>query len=80
MEEGTRRIVLFDGVCNLCDGFVNFVFGRDTERKIVFAPLQSATGRDLCEQYGIPTDLKTVVYIDETQGLYFNSCEFQTLK
>lgn len=27
-EDG-KQLILFDGVCNLCDGFVNFIFDRD---------------------------------------------------
>lgn len=35
------NIVLFDGVCNLCNGFVNFLIGRDKHAKLTFASLQS---------------------------------------
>lgn len=37
-------IVLFDGVCNLCNGWVDFVIRRDPKKRIRFAPLQSRAG------------------------------------
>lgn len=43
-------IVLFDGVCNLCDGFVNFVMDRDSTSVVKFAALQSEAGRELLIQ------------------------------
>jgi predicted DCC family thiol-disulfide oxidoreductase YuxK len=46
-------IVLFDGVCNLCNGFVAFVLPRDRSGRFSFAPLQSETGRRLLSERGI---------------------------
>ena len=37
-------IVLFDGVCNFCNGAVNFIIQHDDEKKFQFAPLQSEFG------------------------------------
>ncbi len=48
-------IVLFDGVCNFCNGAVNFVIERDKANFFKFAPLQSEFGRDLAEKHGIDT-------------------------
>jgi predicted DCC family thiol-disulfide oxidoreductase YuxK len=36
-----RSTILFDGVCNLCNGFVRFVIARDPAERFVFASLQS---------------------------------------
>lgn len=58
-------IVLFDGVCNLCSGFVQFVVPRDPDGIFRFASLQSEVGRDLLDAYGLPTDeLESVVLVD----------------
>ena len=38
-------VILFDGVCNLCNGFVQFVIARDPAARFRFAALQSATAR-----------------------------------
>ena len=45
-------IVLFDGVCNLCDGLVRFVIARDPARRFRFAALQSGTAERLMREAG----------------------------
>src|SRR5882757_4896602 len=47
-------IILFDGVCNLCNNAVKFVIKRDKKSSIKFAPLQSETGQQLLQQYNLP--------------------------
>lgn len=65
MEAPGDRIVLFDGVCNLCSRSVRFIARRDPERRLRFAALQSAAGRALCRRRGIdPDDLNTMVYLE----------------
>ena len=46
-------IILFDGVCNFCNGAINFLIKQDKKNRFRFAPLQSETGRKLTAQYGI---------------------------
>jgi len=58
-------VVLFDGVCNLCNGFVQFILPRDTNGRFRFASLQSAVGQELLAEHGLPTDeLESVVLIE----------------
>jgi predicted DCC family thiol-disulfide oxidoreductase YuxK len=58
-------VVLFDGVCNLCNGLVAFLLPRDTERRLRFAALQSEAGRALLARHDLPTaDLETVVLVE----------------
>jgi predicted DCC family thiol-disulfide oxidoreductase YuxK len=45
MEESAHPILLFDGVCNLCNGSVQFIIRRDPEARFRFASLQSAVGQ-----------------------------------
>ena len=40
-------VVLFDGVCNLCQYAVNFLIDRDPRKRLRFASLQSQTGQKL---------------------------------
>ncbi len=47
-------IILFDGVCNLCNNAVQFVIKHDTLKKFVFASLQSQKGQALLQQYNLP--------------------------
>lgn len=62
---GKKPVLLFDGVCNLCNRWVNFVIDRDPQAQILFAPLQSGSGRQLLEKQGLdPEAMDTVVLID----------------
>ncbi len=54
--ETTKSIVLFDGVCNLCNGAVQFIINRDREGRFSFASLQSAAGQAHLRQFGLATD------------------------
>jgi predicted DCC family thiol-disulfide oxidoreductase YuxK len=47
-------IVLFDGVCNLCNGAVNFLIDRDPGHHLRFAALQSPAGAALLARHGLP--------------------------
>ncbi len=59
-----KPILLFDGVCNFCNGFVNFVIARDPHGALRFAALQSEAGRRLLKQRGIPNDLRSFIFIE----------------
>ncbi|MEN0050827.1 MAG: thiol-disulfide oxidoreductase DCC family protein [Bacteroidota bacterium] len=59
-------ILLFDGVCNLCNGFVQFVIKIDPEGVFQFASLQSETGQQLLKKHNLPSkELKSVVLIHQ---------------
>lgn len=47
------NLVLFDGVCNLCNTAVQFIIERDPKQKFYFSSLQSETGKSLLEKYGL---------------------------
>lgn len=48
-----QRIVIFDGVCNFCNGAVNFIIRHDSKCKFQFTPMQSELAKQLTHQYGI---------------------------
>ena len=50
---GAGPVGLFDGVCNLCNGAVNFIIGRDPHGWFRFASLQSAAGQELLRAHGL---------------------------
>lgn len=65
MENKVIRIILFDGVCNLCNGWVNFVICRDRSMRFRFASLQSDAGRCCLERLGLDvSEIDTVVFIE----------------
>ena len=60
-----HAIVLFDGVCHLCTSTVQCIIKRDPHGYFMFAALQSAIGRTLVEEHGLPPDaLDTFVLVE----------------
>ena len=56
VPEGSRDIILFDGVCVLCSRWCRFVTARDRAQHFRFVPIQSPEGRALAERFGIDPD------------------------
>jgi predicted DCC family thiol-disulfide oxidoreductase YuxK len=50
-----KMLILFDGVCNLCNNSVLFVIKRDKSNKFIFAPLQGNIGDVIIQKFGIDT-------------------------
>ena len=65
MESNIKyKIILFDGVCNLCNSSVNFVIKHDKKNRYRFAALQSDIGKDLVNQFGIdPNETDSIILI-----------------
>lgn len=58
-------VILFDGVCNFCNGFVSFIIRHDKRSRFKFAALQSGYGRKLIEYFSIPGySMETVLLYD----------------
>ena len=58
-------IILFDGVCNLCNSSVQFVIKHDKDKKFMFASLQSTAGQLLLKQFDLPLqDFNSFILIE----------------
>lgn len=58
-------VILFDGVCNLCNGLVRFIIRRDPKGRYRFASLQSDAGRTLLAAHGLADlDLDSMALIE----------------
>ncbi len=66
-------IVLFDGVCNFCNGAVNFIIRHDHSRRFTFAPLQSEIGQELRAKHGIDEDVDSIVLIEDEKAYLHSS-------
>lgn len=65
MVEQPPSVILFDGVCNLCNGFVNFLIDQDKDKRFRFASLQSDFGKSILEKYHLPTqNFQSVVVLE----------------
>jgi len=59
-----RHIVIFDGVCNFCNGSVKFIVGRDPEGVFAFTPIQSELAKKLMQDHQLNTiEIDTFVLI-----------------
>jgi len=68
-----QPIVLFDGVCNLCNGAVQFIIRHDKKNIFMFASLQSEVGRKILEQYNFPLDEFNSFILIENNKAYTRS-------
>lgn len=81
MGNNNTRIILFDGVCNLCNDFVQFIIKRDPKAKFKFASLQSPEGLLLLNKFGLPTtDFDSLVYINGDNYLIKSNAGLAILK
>lgn len=69
-----KKIVLFDGVCNLCDGAVQRIIKHDKNDIFRFASLQSDIGKKLVEERGMdPEELDSIILIEPGVAYYRKS-------
>jgi predicted DCC family thiol-disulfide oxidoreductase YuxK len=62
----TKAVILFDGVCNLCNSSVLFVIKHDTKHYFSFAALQSNFGQELLKKHSLnPADFDSLVLYDK---------------
>lgn len=62
-----KPILLFDGICKLCNTSVNFILKRDKQKQFVFVALQSERGEELVRQFNISKETDSVILIVENQ-------------
>jgi predicted DCC family thiol-disulfide oxidoreductase YuxK len=67
MKKMANFIVLFDGVCNFCNGAVRFIIERDPKAQFQFASLQSHPAQALLKKlYFEQADLESIVLIEDS--------------
>lgn len=65
MTDSPHAIVLFDGICNLCNRSVQFMIDHDPDAHLHFASLQSEVGQALLAQHHLPTqNFKSLILIE----------------
>ncbi len=69
-----KKIILFDGVCNLCESSVQFVIKHDTKDQFRFVALQSELGQQILNHIGVnPKNIDSVVLYEPGISYYYKS-------
>ena len=72
--ESPKKIILFDGICNLCNRSIQFVIKRDRNDEFRFATLQGALGRRLVQERNIDTSkIDSIILIEPGVAYYTKS-------
>lgn len=70
-----KKIILFDGVCNLCNASINYVIDRDEHDVFRFVSLQSDLGREIQQYLGITQQsLDSIILYVPKEAYYTKSC------
>ncbi|WP_298901943.1 thiol-disulfide oxidoreductase DCC family protein [uncultured Psychroserpens sp.] len=69
-----KQLILFDGVCNLCNSSVQYVIKYDRTNTFMFAPLQSHVGKQIIDHYKIDTSkTDSILLYSNENGLSIKS-------
>ena len=75
------KIILFDGVCNFCNYWVNFILDHDTQNIFKFAALQSEKGRELLDKFDLPKeDFDSFIFISQDKVYKKSAAAFEIAK
>jgi len=73
-----KKIILFDGICNLCNSAVTFIIKRDKKDVFRFASLQSDLGNELLRKFAIdPEKTDSLILISEGKAFIKSSAALQ---
>lgn len=77
MDQAPKSLVLFDGVCNVCNAAVLFVLDRDPREQFLFASLQSDLGQQVLRDHHISPTTDSVILVEEGRAY---SCSTAALR
>ncbi len=80
MGPAAPLLVLFDGDCAYCNGWVNWIRKRDTAGRFRFAPLTSAEGLALRKQHSIPDTVDSIVLVNGSSAYTRSDAAWRVLK
>lgn len=69
-----KKVILFDGVCNLCNSAVQFIVKRDTKDVFRFVALQSTIGQEICNYIGVDSSkMDSIILYEPGKAYYYKS-------
>ncbi|NER14951.1 DUF393 domain-containing protein [Leptobacterium flavescens] len=72
----SQNIIIYDGICNLCNGVVGWVFKNTSRDQFEFVPFQSRKGQELLALNNFPTHRLDTVILFEGDSMYTHSDGF----
>lgn len=68
-----KSVILFDGVCNLCNSSIDFIIKRDKMDRFKVGALQEAAGKELLSKFKVNTEYLDSLILIEGEEIYFRS-------
>ena len=75
----SMNIILFDGVCNLCDFSVGFIIKRDAKANFQFASQESKIGKELIKKYYLE-DIDSLVLVSHDRAYIYSDAALEIAK
>ena len=74
------KVILFDGVCKLCNVWSNFILKYDSKQLFKLCSVQSEEGQEILLYFGLPTDsYETMLYVEGNQSFQKSDAFFQIM-
>ncbi|MBB5638200.1 putative DCC family thiol-disulfide oxidoreductase YuxK [Pedobacter cryoconitis] len=73
MVTGKKDIILFDGICNFCNSYINYVISHDEQNRFVFASLQSDVAKELSVVHQIDLQNLNSIIVIHNQKIFTRS-------
>jgi len=68
-----HKLILFDGVCNFCNFWVNFVIDKDKNDNFRFTAMQSEKGQEILKKFGLNTVIFDSFYLIDSEKIFDKS-------
>ena len=76
----TDQVILFDGVCKLCNAWSNFIIKHDHQHAFKLCSVQSEEGQKILQHFGLPTDFyDTMLYVEGDKYFQQSDAFFQVI-
>ena len=75
-----NNIILFDGLCNLCDRSVQFIIKRDRNALYKFTAIQSDTGQEIVTKHNVPPNIDSLILVENNRRYYQSSAALRIFR
>ena len=76
----SHPLILFDGVCNLCNGAVQFILRNDPKDVFRFTSLQSNAGKAVLSKFSIPQKVQSFILIENDKAYFKSTAALRVLR